>query len=177
MEAPDVPLDETQDHINEHAHESRERWVLGVALSTAILAAVAAIASLLAGQRINEGMIYQIRESDQWSYYQAKGIKAGVLESKDALLVAMGKSPDASDAAKAAQYGKEQAALSADAKTLGQKAEADLEGHEKLASAVTFFQIGIAISAISVLTKRRAFWYVGLVSGCVGLMYFGLAFK
>jgi hypothetical protein len=89
----------------------------------------------------------------------------------------MGKSPVAADAAKAAQYGEEQAALSADAKSLGQKAEADLEAHEKLASAVTFFQIGIAISAIAVLTKRRAFWYVGLVSGFVGLIYFGLAFK
>jgi hypothetical protein len=43
-----------------------------VALSTAILALLAAIASLLAGEYANEAMMDQIEAADQWSYYQAK---------------------------------------------------------------------------------------------------------
>lgn len=177
MEAPEVPLDETQEHIKERAREAEERWVLGVALSTAILAAIAAIASLLAGQHINEGMISQIRASDDWAYYQAKGIKAGVLDAKMDLLKAMGKQTDAADQARAARYAAEQEDLSAKAHALEAESNEHIERHEKLASAVTLFQIGIAISAIAVLTKRRFFWYVGLLFGCAGLVFLIVAHR
>src|SRR5271154_2686087 len=111
MEAPEVPLEDTQEHIKERARESEEKWVMGVALSTAILAAIAAIASLLAGQHINEGMISQIKASDDWAYYQAKGIKADLLDAKMELLKAQGREPGSADQAKAATYMKEQADL------------------------------------------------------------------
>ncbi len=177
MEAPDVPLDETQDHIKEHAAETRQPWITGVAVSTAILAAIAAVASLLAGQHINEGMMKQLRASDDWAYYQAKGIKAGILDAKMELLAADGKPVSATDKAKATQYIHEQDALSKEA--LGFQAEAaeHVERHEKLASAVTFFQIGIAISAIAVLTRRRMFWFVGMGFGCVGLVFLAFSYR
>ena len=177
MEAPEVPLENTQEHINERARESEERWVMGVALSTAILAAIAAIASLLAGQHINEGLISQIRASDNWSYYQAKGIKAGVLEAKMDLLKAQGKEPAAADAAKAAQYASEQEDISKKAHDLERESDEHIERHEKLASAVTLFQIGIAVSAIAVLTKKRLFWFVGLAFGCGGLAFLIFAYR
>jgi hypothetical protein len=177
MEAPEVPLENTQDHINEHARESEEKWILGVALSTAILAAIAAIASLLAGQHINEGLISQIRASDNWAYYQAKGIKAGVLEAKMELLAAQGKQPSAADTAKVAKYATDQDTLSKDALKLEAEANEHVERHERLASAVTMFQIGIAISAIAVLTKKRLFWLVGLAFGFAGLAFLLIAYR
>jgi len=39
-----------------------------VALSTAILAVLAAIAGLLSGKHANEAMMNQIEASDQWNY-------------------------------------------------------------------------------------------------------------
>jgi hypothetical protein len=176
MEAPEVPLENTQEHIKEHAHESGEKWVMGVALSTAVLAAVAAIASLLAGQHINEGLISQIRASDNWAYYQAKGIKAGVLDAKMELLKAQGKAPASGDAAKAAKYAEEQDDLSKEARAMEQESNEHIERHEKLAAAVTMFQIGIAISAIAVLTKRRWFWFTGLGFGCAGVVFLLFAY-
>ena len=137
MEAPEVPLEDTQEHIKERARESEEKWVLQVALGTAILAAVAAIASMLAGQHINEGLISQIRASDDWAYYQAKGIKAGVLEAKMELLAAQGKTPSAADQARAAQYLKEQSDISEKARGLEDEANEHIARHEKLAFAVT----------------------------------------
>ena len=56
-----------------------------MALSTAVLAVLAAIASLLSGQHANEAVMDQIEASDQWNYYQAKGIKAAVLDVKMSL--------------------------------------------------------------------------------------------
>jgi hypothetical protein len=36
---------------------------------------------------------------------------------------------------------------------------------------VTFFQVAIAVAAISVLTKRRKFWFVSLGFGLLGLFF------
>src|SRR5476651_1425006 len=96
---------------NEHAHhilqEGKEKWVLFVALSTALIAVLAAITGLLAGAHADEAMLSQIRSSDQWAYYQAKGIKSEVLNTSNKLLVAMGKQPVAEDVAKVADNKKE----------------------------------------------------------------------
>ena len=172
MEAPEVPLEDCQKNIEEHSEGGEgggPRWLSGVALSTAIFAAIAAVASLLAGQHINEAMINQIKASDQWGYYQAKGIKAGVLSAKMELLKAAGQPPNPDDQKKAEKYTSEQDEI---VKQAGEK-ETDsaehLEKHEKLAFSVTLFQIAIAISAIAVLTKKRRFWYVGLLFGLVGI--------
>jgi len=177
MEAPEVPLENTQEHIKEHARESEEKWILGVALSTAILAAIAAIASLLAGQHINEGLISQIKASDSWGWYQAKGIKAGILDAKIDLLKSQGKQPAGDDVARAAKYADEQKDLLKEAGSLEKESKAHIERHEDLASAVTLFQIGIAISAIAVLTKRRLFWFVGLAFGCAGIVFLTIAYR
>ncbi len=64
----EVPTEHLHEHMEHEAEEGREKWVLGVALSSAFLAAFAAVASLMAGHHANEAMIDQIRASDQWNY-------------------------------------------------------------------------------------------------------------
>ncbi len=83
MEGPEVPLEHLHEEI--HHHAAHGGWISGVALSTAVLAVLAAIAGLLAGSHANEAMMSQIEASDQWGYYQAKSIKAAVLEAKTTL--------------------------------------------------------------------------------------------
>ena len=82
MEEPEIPLE----HLHEQAHESAEhsdqKWISWVALSTAVLAVLAAIAGLLSGKHANEAVMSQIQASDQWNYYQAKSIKAAPLKLK-----------------------------------------------------------------------------------------------
>src|SRR4051812_1801928 len=85
MEEAEVPLESLHEHIHHSAEHGGERWISWVALSTAILAVLAAIAGLLSGQHANEAMANQIEASDQWAYYQAKGIKAAVLDAKMSL--------------------------------------------------------------------------------------------
>src|SRR6201987_1388105 len=91
MEEPEVPTEHLHEHIHEHAEHSTERWILGVALSSALLAAFAAVASLMAGHNANEAVIAQIESSDQWSYYQSKSIKEAQLAGKLDLLAALDK--------------------------------------------------------------------------------------
>ena len=85
MEEAEVPLEHLQEHVHHSAEHGGETWISWVALSTAILAVLAAIAGLLSGKHANEAMINQIEASDQWSYYQAKSVKAAVLDAKMSL--------------------------------------------------------------------------------------------
>src|ERR1700730_7632646 len=77
MEDIEVPTEHLHEEINEHAKEGK-RWSLYLAISTAFMAVLAAIAGLMAGHYSNEALIEQIKASDQWAYYQAKGIKAEI---------------------------------------------------------------------------------------------------
>src|SRR5581483_1887174 len=133
-------------------------WVMGVALTSAILAALAAVASLMAGHHANEAMIAQLQASDQWNYYQAKGIKKALMETRLETIRALGKKPKADDAEKFKQYDEDQKDIKEKAEDREKESREHLGHHVVLARGVTLFQVAIAISAISVLTKKRQFW-------------------
>ena len=176
MVAPEVPLEQVQEHIEHHAHGHAEEggggFISAIALSTAVLAALAAVVSLLAGDHANEAMISQMKASDQWAYYQAKGIKAAVLTSKTELLSAQGQKVSEKDHAKIEQYAEDQKEINEKALDLEKEAKAHLEKHKLLAPAVTMFQIAIAVGAISALTRKKIFWGFSLLFGLAGLGFF-----
>jgi predicted cobalt transporter CbtA len=167
MEGPEVPLEHLQEEIHHHAQHDDVPWISWVALSTAILAVLAAISGLLAGMHANEAMMAQIQASDQWGYYQAKSIKAAILEAKTTLA----SEATARDKEKAAQYQEEQAKIQREAEHKESEAKANFHKHEVFARSVTMFQIAIAIAAISALTKKRRFWFVSLAFGLAGVVF------
>jgi Domain of unknown function (DUF4337) len=171
MEEAEVPLEDLHEHVQHSAEHSREVWISWVALSTAILAVLAAIAGLLSGKHANEAMMSQIEASDQWSYYQAKSIKASVLDAKISLTTV----PDEKDRAKAARYEEEQSEIKKDAEQKESEAKGNFHRHEVYARSVTMFQIAIAIAAISALTKKKKFWMVSLLFGAIGCVFLVLA--
>ena len=145
---------------------------MGVALSTALFAALAAIASLIAGGMVNEGMIAQIKSSDTWGQYQAKSIKENLLVSKDELLIALGHEAPEKDGKQREKYDREKKALFTEATSLGEESGQALAIHEQMAHSVTMFQVAISLAAIAVLTKRKLFWMIGLGLGTVGVLFF-----
>jgi hypothetical protein len=172
MEEAEVPTEHLHEEINHRAERAgKSHWTMGVALSSALLAGLAAVCSLLAGHHANEAMIEQIQGSDAWAYYQAKGIKAAVLGSKIELLEAEGKAIAGADRKKMEDYKREQDQISAEATGKELASEAHLRKHVVFARGVTLFQIAIAIGAISVLTDRRSFWFVSLAFGLVGALF------
>jgi hypothetical protein len=171
MEEMESPTEQAQEDIHHHAHESLERWVGWVALSSAILAALAAVNVLVAGHYANEAMIERMAENDQWSYYQAKGVKAAVLGSKLEMLRALDKPVAEKDEEKLKEYAKQQEEISKEAKAEGERSKHHMEQHHTLAQGVTMFQVAIAVAAISVLSKRRRFWLVSLGFGAVGVVF------
>lgn len=171
MDEAEVPLEHLHEHVKESAEHTGEAWISWVALSTAILAVLAAIASLLSGEYANEAMMNQIEASDQWSYYQAKSIKAAVLDAKTTL----GGAPDEQDQSKRARYEKEQEEIKSEAERKQAASKSFFHKHEVFARGVTMFQIAIAIAAICALTRKRSFWVVSLVFGALGCVFLLLA--
>ncbi len=180
MEEIEVPTEhlheQLHEQLEEHRHEREEKWILMVALTAAILAVFAAITSLMAGHYANEAMIEQLQASDQWAYYQAKGIKAVVLESKTDMLKQMGKLSDNKDEEKVGKYKEEQKEIEKTAHEKESRSTEFLVLHNKLAKGVTVFQVAIAICAISALTRRKWLWYGSIILGITGAVILGLVF-
>jgi hypothetical protein len=160
---------------DEHAHhalaEGKEKWVLFVALTTAVFAVLAAICGLLAGNHADEAMLSQMRSSDQWAFYQAKGIKSEILSSSNQLLVAIGKAPLPADAEKIKENKAEQAKIMAEAKDFQKDSDEHGARHSILARGVTLFQVAIAIGAISIITKRKSLWFGSMAFAIIGLWF------
>ncbi len=175
MEEPEVPIEQLQEEIHHQAEHHGDRWIFGVALSSALLATFAAIASMSSGHYSTEAMMAQIESANQWSYFQSKSIKEAQLRSKMELLDALGKPASGADQAKAAEYQKEKTEIEAKAGELAREAKHFLHTHHLLARCVTMFQIGIAVGAISALTRRKAFWLVSLCFGGVGIVLAAMA--
>ncbi|MDE1170120.1 MAG: DUF4337 domain-containing protein [Verrucomicrobium sp.] len=172
MEEIEGLTEQTQEHIHHHAqHGGGPGWVSWVALMTAILSACAAVAALLSGGSANEAMLEQLHASDQWGYYQAKGIKSAIAQTRSDLLVAAGKQPDEALEKKIEQYKEEQAEIKKEGEEHEKESRASFARHETYAKAVTFLQVAISIAAISVLTKRRRYLIVALVFGAGGAAF------
>ncbi len=163
MEEIEVPTEGLQEEIHHHAEQSGVGWISGIALSSALLAALAAITALLAGHHANEAVIEQLHASDSWSYYQAKGIKSAILSAKPTLT--------AKDEEKLGEYKKQQEEIKTEAEKQAKESETHLRTHETLANGVTFFQVAISIAAISALTRKKRYWWVSLAFGVIGIYF------
>ncbi len=172
MEEAEVPLEGLQEHTHHAAEHGGEKWLGWVALSTAILAVLAAIAGLLSGNHANEAMMSQIEVADQWNFYQAKGIKAAVLDAK----MSLSNSANEGDKTKAEKYKQDQEEIQKEAHRKEAEAKSHFHRHEIFARSVTMFQIAIAIAAISALTRRKSYWTVSMVIGLIGMLFLVLGF-
>jgi hypothetical protein len=170
-EEMEVPTEHLHETIQEAAEKSNSKWILKVALTAAILAVLAAAASLLASYHVNEAMIEQLKASDQWAYYQAKGIKHEVLESKNEILKNLNKDISVQDQSKLIEYNKQQKEIELIARDAEKSSSEHMEIHHILARAVTLFQIAIAVSAIAVLTRKKWMWYGGIILGLGGILF------
>src|SRR5947209_7924628 len=118
MEEQEAPLEDVHEQIHHHAEHSPERWISAVALSTALLAALAAICSLFSGDNADEALLEQMKASDQWGYYQANSIKLHQLEVEAHLLEANAKSLPPKDVEQLSKYRAQRQTLQSQAREL-----------------------------------------------------------
>jgi len=185
-EGPEVETEKLHEAIHEELEHEGGRLLRWIALTTAVLAALAAIASLEAGGTVNEALVLktesarlQAEASDQWAYYQAKGIKAAVQDAARTSWLAIGHDAPPSYEEKSRKYGEEQAeiqkaAREKEAERDRKSEEADhlMHRHHGFADSVALFQVAIALGAISALTRNRLVWLASMGVGLIGTVYF-----
>ena len=185
-EGPEVETETLMEKIHEEVEHEGGARLKRIALSTALFAALAAIAALKAGATVNEALVLkteatrlQAEASDQWAYYQAKGIKAATAEASRTSWLAIAKEPPAEYAEKQKRYLAEQKEIDKKArekeKERDEKSkEADelLHHHHGFANTVALFQVAIALGAVAALTKSRPVWAASLLLGAAATVLF-----
>jgi hypothetical protein len=189
MPESEIETEKLQEAIHEELEREGGNLLKRIALTTAIMAAVAAVAALRAGATVNEALVLkteatqlQAQASDQWAYYQSKGVKAAILDSTAAAWTAAGKSVPTDVGANRERYVAEQATISAAAREKEHErdrrdtqAEHLLHQHHRFANSVALLQVAIALGAVAALTRIRLVWVGSAVVGLAGIAFFASA--
>ena len=180
------PHDHEVEHVAQHGGDN---FTSRIAVLTAVLSTVGAIFGYMGGHSQNAALLYKneaaiqkTSASNQWNYYQAKSNKQNLAELSITLT-----SGDTAEKYRqeVARYKQEKEQIKADAEKLeaaakdaDRKSEAEMHVHERWALATTLLQIAIALSAITLLTRKR--WLlvgvygstaIGLVVGAMGYLH------
>ncbi len=189
-EGPEIDTDKLRETIDEEIEKEGGTLLRTIALTTAVFAAMAAVASLEAGGTVNEALALkteatrlQAEASDQWAYYQAKGLKATVAETQKTIWLALDKAPPEELAKNQERYAEDQRKSMEKAKELeiqrdekGKEADHLMHHHHFYAQSVALLQVSIALGAVAALTRRRLVWIGSILLGLIGAAMFGYAF-
>jgi len=172
--------------MSDKEEKAKEKWQGWLALSTAIMAVLAALTTLYMGKYSSRAILAQGQESDQWAFYQAKSIKGHTFELNRKtlelqLLTQKGLTPGTAAEFRTTldRYGEEIKRYDSEKKEIKDKAEALAKDKLKaqamggnFAYALIFLQIALMLSSIASLTKRHYLWHIALVCTAGWLFYF-----
>ena len=169
------PHDHEVEHVAQHGGDA---FTSRLAVLTAILSTIGAIFGYLGGHSQNAALMYKneaaiqkTAASNQWNYYQAKSNKQNLAELSVTLTSgeAQQKFTEAVERYKAEKEDIKAAAekLEAASSAAETHSKTEMHVHERWALATTLLQIAIALSAITLLTRKR--WLLGAVYGATGL--------
>jgi hypothetical protein len=171
---------ELKEHAEHGAHESTLR---PVAFSMSVLAVLVAVTTVLGHRTHTEAVLTQDKATDQWNYYQAHKIRANDTELATDLLgvVALDNKDAASKLAKVyadhqkkwAEELKEEQDQAEGLETKVARAEARADRFD-LAEAL--LEIGLVITSVTLLTRSRIYWYLGLLFSVAGIVSVASAF-
>jgi hypothetical protein len=158
----------------EHAHEDPS--LVPVTVTMATLAVLVAAVALLGHRAHTEELLNQTRATDTWAEYQAKSIREhGYEEFLDLLALVNSKDAERAEETKR-RYEKDVERYKQDQQQLQDKA-ADLEKEvEHARHAANRFDLGevcleaaLVITSMTLLTRKRLFWNVGIALALLGL--------
>src|SRR5246500_2632889 len=163
--------------LQENAEEAREHpSLVPISVTMAILAVCVAVVSLLGHRAHTEELLLQNRATDQWSYYQAKNIRRHNYEMGVELL-SLVEFKDKAQAdtvstkyhQEAERYTKEQAEIEEQAKDLERESAGEQRKANRFDLGEVFLEVGLVITSLSLLSRKRIFWLLGILSGVSGL--------
>jgi len=177
------------DEVQEFANQMKESGEGGgeslrsISLGISILAVLVAMVTVLGHRSHTEAVLMQSRAGDQWNEYQAKKIRMDNLSVDVDLLALQPSNDSAAVAAKTKEY-KEH--IEKWKKDLAEEQEKALDferevtkaehkaGHYDLGEAL--LQIAVVLCSITLFTRNRAYFLLGLALGVAGIVVAFTAF-
>lgn len=158
-------------------HHEENPFLMPVAVTLSILAVLVAIATLLGHRASTEEVILQNKATDTWALFQAKNIRLHEMQSvADMLGTFTPMEKEKAEAlrekyaSEAERYNKEKDETSEQAKEL--EAERDLVSRrgDRYDAGEVILEIALIVCSLTLLTKKRIFWFSGVALGVVGFV-------
>jgi hypothetical protein len=189
----EVEAREMRDTLDDLREERKEEvraqsWLKGVALTTALMAVLAAVSALQASFHAdeailasNESILAQNKATDTWNQFQANGLK-DILRQMQA-----SQTTDPKAAADLLAEAKRRSDLAGDEFNEARALEAERDQHqarsaaanshhERFAWSVAALQVGIGLASVAALTQRKFVWMLGGGFGALGAALVGWGF-
>jgi len=148
-----------------------------ISLAISILAVLVAMVTVLGHRSHTEAVLAQSRAGDQWSEYQAKRIRSAQLGVATDMLSLQPSADSAAVMAKLKDYTAQQKKWAGDLQEEREKAldfEKDVSHSEHQASRYdlgeALLQISVVLCSITLFTRRKLYFVLGLSIGVVGLL-------
>lgn len=163
-EAPEIP-------------EANDPFEKRAAVTIAILAVVLAVVGNKGDNAKTDAIIKTNEATNQWSYFQAKGIKGSIASAEEELLTLLAPSQGAPAGiakkaellkSKAEEYKNEQVEIKAHAERAEKEAEQGSRINDRCDQGSLALQIAIVIASVSILARSRVFWVASIVLGLIG---------
>lgn len=174
---------EAQELQEQHEHAAGDRSLRPVSFTISVLAVLVAIVTVLGHRAHTQAVLAQTRASDDWNFYQAHKIRQYDTQLTVDLLSAL----PARDPAAANQLLESYRAHLKkwnqdliDSQNEATKEQTRVEQAERRADRFDFgealLEIGLVITSITLLTRQRSYWLLGMGFGAAGLIATALGF-
>src|ERR1700682_4956510 len=150
--------------------------VLPVSITISIMAVLVASVTLLGHRTHTEELLRQRQGSDLWAQYQAKTVRLHETQGFSDVVNIVASLDKQRGAALREKYVKEVEHYESDKEDISKEAkeleeERDLAGRkaDRFDGGEAFLEIGLVICSITLLTKRKLFWFGGMLIGGLGI--------
>ena len=166
------------DEIEERGEQVRQdSSLLPISFSAAVLAVLVALVTLLGHRAHTEELLMQSKSSDMWAEYQAKSIRESMQKSfAQVLTVVAPSNKDAAKklsedfAAKGEQYKKDKEGLKERATEIETEQHTAQRKADRFDLGEALLEMALVITSVTLITRRREFWYFGLGMGVLGVV-------
>jgi Domain of unknown function (DUF4337) len=150
--------------------------VLPVSITISIMAVLVAAATLLGHRAHTEELLRQSQAADRWAQYQAKSVRLHETQGFSDVVNIVASLDKEKGATLREKYQKEvehyqsdKEDISAEAKNLEE--ERDLAGRraDRFDGGEAILEIGLLICSVTMMTKRKLFWFGGTLIGALGM--------
>jgi hypothetical protein len=164
--------------LHEHAeHGAHDPSMRPVAFTMSLLAVLVAVTTVLGHRTHTEALLNTINKTDMWNEYQAQKIRATDTGNAADLMSVLTVADKEKAAAKMKQYADHQAKWKDDFEKDQEKAKEFDEMFEKAEVrgnrfdlAETLLEIGLVVTSVTLLTRSRIYWFLGLIFAAAGIL-------